>query len=576
MRGPLEGGDDEHNPDGYVSLKARLDVDMLNAQQARSGNSYFCNRRRISNRTFGVHIREFVFTVDAGVDQIQSLSGGQGGPTLALTGRGGDDSAAGEGIVTSCLNGIEGLFELCGLDNDQDQGLLELYILSQIRVLGQARQEMMFDEEGETSGSAFAVQFGGIVTRVTGRHISIGEYVRYAIPRKEEFNNPSWVMDEGVEPSKIGLVLQPVRAYDGMNFGMYCYKLAHCLDATTERASFSNGGSLGLATLGRGCENFALTCGLAMVHRLLQFGFLQAESPLFTVPGANGQTWDLNQVLNSGAANAAALDVPMANAFATQLKDIATLPSATRHSHSNANDHMETGLDGGQYERSFHPGSKTNRVRGSTMFYSTKNDANPCFETWAESKPAEPAHLADDAAKQNRAWDLITGGITAHTTPEQIVTILAHAFGVVNINTQTKDTIAGFNVKKPITNMTAAQKLHSKECKKAFMDSIFIHENTVGMARLPDGIEPKELEIGYTKTDDKRLVKRKIQGDARKLLSWVNPRNGIDYTNCAIENALPNLWQALAFSVSMGRSVIAGKATRVGGPHQAADIMMVN
>jgi hypothetical protein len=541
-RPALEGNDDEHIPDGFATLKGRLDPDLIGAQADYAQLSHFMNKTaKLVSRTFTTHRRDFVFTLDNSVSEVYTPST-YGGPTLYTPG--------GDAVVLSALNGIEALIGKYGMDKGTDHRLIELFVLSHIRVLGQAYVEMVYDQDGETSGRSFAIQFGGIMTKKTTRELAIGEYVRYGVPTHEEFNSRGWSMDEGIERSKIGLILCPVRESDGMTFGMQCYALHRLTEKSrgAKTMGAANSSDMGVVTLGKSLEAFVLSCALQGVYRLMQFGVLQVEQPKLE----NGLGF--MDVLN-GMASLKNRDAAMV--LSTRAR-IDTTPIG-----SNFTNNGTTLFSGKAYpsDRPL-PTRATFRTRGSSLFY-TANNGTQNFETWVKG--------ADFSSKNQAVIDVGGARIKSHTSPEEVTVILAELFGLVD------DKIAdtgnqAYTIKDTIDHINISQKAHMAACKEAILASVFSHETDFGIS----SPNKSQLSFGFSNNSDQNLSFQHVTGSKNLQAVDLIRNDKFGAVNSIFKNSLPLLWCALSKAVSLQKSIIAGKVTRSGGPHQAADIMFLN
>jgi hypothetical protein len=533
-RPALEGNDDEHIPDGFATLKGRLDPDLIGAQADYAHSSHFMNKTaKLVSRTFTTHRRDFVFTLDNSMSEVYTPST-YGGPTLYTPG--------GDAVVLSALNGIEALIGKYGMDKGTDHRLIELFVLSHIRVLGQAYVEMVYDQDGETSGRSFAIQFGGIMTKKTTRELAIGEYVRYGVPTHEEFNSRGWSMDEGIERSKIGLILCPVRESDGMTFGMQCYALHRLTEDS--RGSAANSSDMGIVTLGKSLEAFVLSCALQGVYRMMQYGVLQVEQPKVYGMG-------LMDVLNIAGSDAT---TPSNHSLYSNYRGLPIGPNFTNNG---------MGFIKKEYpsDRPL-PGAPLNRKRASSLFFTTTNGN---IETWLNNTFANPIDSADLKTAIKNA------NINPHTSPEEVTVILATMFGLVKEDTpDTKNGI--YTVNNAIHLANDSQKAHIRACRQAILDSVFSHETEFGI----ESPNTPQLSFGFSKNSAQNLAFQHIEGTTSIQSVDLIRNDKFGAVNSIFKNSLPLLWCALSKAVSLQKSIIAGKVTRSGGPHQAADIMFLN
>jgi hypothetical protein len=281
--GGLDVGNDEHIPDGMASCKARVDRGLLKRMQGQCGeHTHFKNRNLPSWSTFNIERGEFVFSLDYGLGRSKGTTNNYGQQS-GLYVPGDVAGGSGEALVFSALNGIEALIS-CDMEDlgKCDHQVTEQYVLNKLRIIGQAMTQIPHTAE-ETSGRAFGVQFGGIGTRkVANTRINLGEYVKYYIPNKEEFNDPSWVLEEGIDPSKIAIGIRPVRECDAVKFALTCLVLSHKLNERNAHHTLGTQTELSTQLFGRNLEVFALTCGVNFVYRCLQYGVLQIENPSYS------------------------------------------------------------------------------------------------------------------------------------------------------------------------------------------------------------------------------------------------------------------------------------------------------
>ena len=562
-RGNAGRNDDTRIPDGYASLIGKMHTPVLKAQ--RGGKLFNPAKRFVTNEVFDIHAKDIVFSID--IQPKHTVDTGVGAGYFY---GGTEDSGGDAGLVTSTLNGIEQIFQIPE-NIKSDEGLLELYVLSNIRPLGQAFSRMYFDRNGETSTRGFAVQYAGVVTVEAHRSGKIGEYVRYAIPSRNEYNSQTWAMRKGVDQAKVGLILCPVRECDGAYFGLQCCALLRRMEQSISGFNNVNVGHVNLTAFGRCLETFALTCGLGMVYRLMQFGFLQVEDPYIA---QNDQAvLSLRQFLDKPGAVLG--DVDARERVNQGIKKLSSLPTSAR---SRIGGPGENGR--GVIGNTEVPGGTLDgRTRGSTVFYTTSRGS---IENWARdvnlNVGANPAREAVQNAE-----------IRAHTTPEQVVGILSVLFGLVDQKVGERDlgremAAAGdFNIRNAIASKTVGQEQMAKQCKSAFLETIFSKEADVAPGGASDPaysdsrvIRPSELEIGYTTDDSRHLVRRRVGGSTRDGVQWIPANNVYSQLDSSFKNSLPMLFQSLSNVTNLHKSLIAGKIIKGSEPGGVYDVVFNN
>jgi hypothetical protein len=162
--------------------------------------------------------------------------------------------------------------------------------------------------------------------------------------------------------------------------------------------------------------------------------------------------------------------------------------------------------------------------------------------------------------------------INSYTSPEQIVAILMKMFKVAD-SKDDSTTPGDYKIDKVIAAIegNAAQVAHLQTCKNAFLNTIFKLEQRLGVE---DAIfQANELEFGYSTNPTERLSKY-TPGSANGLK--IHKRDTYGEIDTAFCNTNHLLWTAISRAVSLQKSMIAGKVTRSGGRHQAADYMAFN
>lgn len=165
----------------------------------------------MDQKTFDINVGDLVFKVNKSSHVNNVHTQAVGHETLGVS----------DNIVISAVNGIDvflGFSSNAATDKDKYNEVAHM-VLSHITVFGCATAPSIFSAKTASGNASFGVQFGGFIRAPT--HVSsiqVGEYVETSLPSFERINAPSFRMDRGIPPSKIGLILTPVREYGVSQF----------------------------------------------------------------------------------------------------------------------------------------------------------------------------------------------------------------------------------------------------------------------------------------------------------------------------------------------------------------------
>ncbi len=264
----LDVGEDEIIPDSYAAIKCSTSKDLLNMQFGCAERSWFSNDAPLNTSVMNIETRDFVYSFDRNISRKQARPTGYFAENVIHP-----SAQSGFAVVTSTLNGIEGIFNIPD-DVKEDEHVLEIWILSRIIIYGQSITKIVHDAQGrgETSDKEFGVICAGMCTKkIHTKEVFPGEFVRYSVPRLSEFHDQAWELDTGFPRRKIGLVLRPVTEVDCLTFTLRCYTMARMMVEKSNRDDLIVS-HMGLAGYGQAMEHFALMCGLNLLYRLMAYG----------------------------------------------------------------------------------------------------------------------------------------------------------------------------------------------------------------------------------------------------------------------------------------------------------------
>ena len=548
------GSNESRLPDGNSALTVIINPDMLSDQLEGSIESFFRNTKAVAptKETMTIYQRDICFTLDPGMLNVSTSNSGYdqylrrpiGNPIRSVV------------PVTSSLNGIEKLVhipkEILELAA-KDQRLMNYWIKSAIKVMGVSYVEMHYAKDGITSSRSFGVRFAGIATKRTTRPIYEGEHLQYDIPNLKEFDNRNHETEDGIPRSKISLILCPVREADSVEFFTGCYALASKMSTFENPLCGAGSMQLNIAAQGRCMEKFALVCVLVGIYWTMKHKYLGVEEPC-------------DPATKQGLVSQAAGDTDPIN-FANAKRALKDKYVTSRQSG------YECTYGGNKVKYPSGYTEENDKTRGSSIFTTIrdKNHGNS-FERWVTSSKFqnEVAPVAGDQTMSNllKSKDLRT-----HHSPEQVVGILSHCFGITDFRDDSSvNTPDAFVVDEALRAMTKEQIDYANGCKNKILNTIFSIEKDFGVG----DYDPAKLEVGYHESPQNRLASLLVPGNAHRGFKYVSRGNGYSALTEAFQNAFPMMACALGSTTRIQRSMHAGKAVRGGyGGVMDADWMLM-